>query len=283
MVAKRIPVIKTDQVVKHFKLTDQNIVKAIRGVDSEIYPGEYIILFGPSGCGKSTFMSLIAGLERPTSGEIYIRGEAMGEKDDDELALHRRRKIGVVFQARNLVRSMNVVENVALPLAFAGIPKRMRMKRAKNLLEEFGLGHVLNHAPVELSGGQEQRVAIARALSANPWIIVADEPTAALHSRAADEVMELLVRINRVSKRTIILTTHNPEYRRFAHRVFYMKDGQLVKIKINSAVKEFKGLMRGRRTATIHVKKQEEDEKNKKKKTRKKKTTMKKSKFKKSA
>lgn len=254
MATKRVPVIKTHNLVKEYKLTDKNIVKALRRVSVEIYSGEYIILFGPSGCGKSTFMSLLAGLERPSSGEVYIRGEPLSDKSRDELALHRRRKIGVVFQMHNLIRSMNVVENVALPLAFAGISKNMRMKRAKNLLEEFSLGHVLDHAPVELSGGQEQRVAIARSLVANPWILIVDEPTGSLDSKAADEVMELLARINRVSKRTIILTTHNPDYRRFAHRVFYMKDGEIIKIKINRAVKEFKEVMDGKETKTINLK-----------------------------
>lgn len=253
---KRIPVIKTKNLLKNYELTDKNIVKALRGVNVEVYSGEYIILFGPSGCGKSTFLHLLAGLEKSTSGEIIIRGEPLSGRDPDEIALHRRRKIGIVFQMHNLIRTMNVVENVALPLSFAGIPKRMRMKRAKHLLEEFSLGSFLNHAPVELSGGQQQRAAIARALVANPWILLIDEPTGSLDSKAADEIMDLLALINRRSKRTIVLTTHNPDYRKYAHRVFYMKDGEIVKIKINRAVKEFEEVMAGRRERTIHLKKE---------------------------
>lgn len=233
----KVPVIKTTNLTKEFEL-GQITVRALDGVNLEIYSGEFIIFFGPSGCGKSTLMSMVAGLQPPSSGQILIRGEDLSKLNDDQLADHRRSKIGMVFQSFNLIPTMNVLENIALPLAFSRIPKGRRMARAENLLEVVGMSEYKKHTPTELSGGQQQRIAIARSLVANPWIILADEPTGNLDSKSANEVTRLLISLNRKSKRTIVLITHNPDYLEYADRIFYLRDGKVVDVKVNSKVKK---------------------------------------------
>ncbi len=232
----KIPVIKATNLTKEFKLGAVD-VQALKGVTLEIYSGEFILFFGPSGCGKSTLLSMLAGLQGPSSGKAYVRGEDITIMDSNTLAKHRRTKIGMVFQSFNLISTMNVVENIALPLAFDRIPKKRRMARAENLLEVVGMSEYKKHTPSELSGGQQQRIAIARSLVANPWIILADEPTGNLDSKSANDVMRLLISLNRKSKRTVVLITHNPEYLDYADRIFYMKDGKVVDVKVNSRVK----------------------------------------------
>lgn len=227
--AKRTPVIKIVNLTKHYKMGN-TVVKALDGVNLDIYSSEFIIIFGPSGCGKSTFMSLIAGLDKPSSGEIYVRGEALSKLNLNQLAQYRRTKIGMVFQQYNLIATMNTLENIALPLAFDGIPKRRRKKRAQNVLEMIGISSIASHTPAELSGGQQQRVGIARAWVGSPWIVLADEPTGNLDSKSADEVMSLLRSLADKSKRTILLITHNPEYLDYADRVVYLKDGKMLRI-----------------------------------------------------
>ncbi|NIM47510.1 MAG: ATP-binding cassette domain-containing protein [Candidatus Aenigmarchaeota archaeon] len=232
----KIPVIKTVNLTKTFIIGNQE-VKALNNVNIEIYSGELIIFFGPSGCGKSTLMSIVAGLQPPSSGDIFIRGENLADLDKNGLAKHRRTKIGIVFQAFNLINTMNVVENIALPLAFGGIGKGRRTNRALNLLEAVGMTEYKTHTPSELSGGQQQRIAIARALVANPWIVLTDEPTGNLDSKSANDIMRLLISLNRRSKRTVILITHNPDYLQYADRVIYLQDGQVIKIKVNTKSK----------------------------------------------
>lgn len=233
----RIPVIKAANLTKEFELGTIT-VKALAGVNLEIYAGEFVIFFGPSGCGKSTLMSMIAGLQPPSNGQILIRGEDLSKLTESQLADHRRSKIGMVFQSFNLIPTMNIVENIALPLSFARISKKRRLARAENLLEVVGMNEYKKHRPTELSGGQQQRIAIARSLVANPWIILADEPTGNLDSKSANEVMRLLISLNRKSKRTIVLITHNPEYVDYADRIFYLRDGKVVDIKVNSKVRK---------------------------------------------
>lgn len=233
----KVPVIKAVNLTKEFELGAIQ-VQALQGVNLEIYSGEFIIFFGPSGCGKSTLMSLIAGLQPPSKGSIAIRGENLAEMNDDQLADYRRTKIGMVFQAFNLIRTMNVVENIALPLAFARIQRQRRVARAENLLDVVGMGEYKKHTPAELSGGQQQRIAIARSLVANPWIILADEPTGNLDSKSANEVMRLLISLNRKSKRTVVLITHNPDYLEYADRIFFVRDGKIVDTKVNAKVKK---------------------------------------------
>lgn len=233
----KVPVFKAVNVTKTYQLGDIE-VRALQSVNLEIYSGEFICFFGQSGCGKSTLLSLIAGLQKPTSGEVYVRGEKLSELDNEGLAKYRRSKIGIVFQSFNLIASMNILENIALPLTFARISKSQRMERAKNLLDTVGLTKYANHTSSQLSGGQQQRVAIARSLVTAPWIILADEPTGNLDSKSANEVMRLLISLNRKSKRTVILITHNPEYLDYADRTFFMQDGKVVKTQVNSEVKD---------------------------------------------
>jgi len=225
----RRPVIALENVSRTFS-KGESATNALRDVNLEIFAGEYIIIYGPSGCGKSTLLNIIAGLERPTEGTVKIRGEDLGQKNSDQLALHRRSKIGMVFQQFNVLRTMNVLDNVALPQLFAGVNKRVRQRRAKRLLEIFGLSKHMYKLPSELSGGQQQKVAIARALATNPWIILADEPTGNLDSKSADEIMNMIKSLNRKSKRTVVLVTHNPDYVYHPHRVINMKDGQIIRI-----------------------------------------------------
>jgi putative ABC transport system ATP-binding protein len=233
----KIPIFKTVNVTKQYELGDFT-VDALAGVNLEIYSGEFICIFGPSGCGKSTLLSIIAGLQQPSAGEVYLRGEKLTILNNDDLAKYRRSKIGMIFQSFNLIHSMNIVENVALPLGFAGIPKGRRMKRAEDLLDMVGLGKYKDHTPAQLSGGQQQRVAIARSMVNAPWIMLADEPTGNLDSKSANEVMRLLISLNRKSKRTVILITHNPDYLDYADRIFFLQDGKVVKTKVNSRVKK---------------------------------------------
>lgn len=235
----KTPVIKTVNLTKTF-LLGKIEVTALTNVNLEIYSGELIVFFGPSGCGKSTLMSMIAGLQQPTSGKVLIRGTNLSELDKEGLSKHRRSKIGMIFQNFNLLKNMNVLENIALPLQFGGINKSKRLKRAESLLEVVGLSEFKNHTPAELSGGQQQRIAMARSLVTNPWILLADEPTGNLDSRSANEVMRLLISLSRKSKRTVIIITHNPDHLEYADRVFYLKDGKVIKIKVNPKTKQKK-------------------------------------------
>ncbi len=232
----KVPVFKAVNVSKTYILGDVE-VKALQGVNLEIYSGEFICIFGQSGCGKSTILSIIAGLQKPSTGEVYVRGEKLSTLDNEGLAKYRRSKIGIVFQSFNLIPSMNIIENIALPLTFARISKSQRMARAKSLLETVGLAKYAGHTSSQLSGGQQQRVAIARSLVTAPWIMLADEPTGNLDTKSANEVMRLLISLNRKSKRTVILITHNPEYLDYADRIFFMQDGKVIKTQVNSKVK----------------------------------------------
>jgi len=232
----KTPVIKTVNLCKYYQL-GKNVVKALDHINLEIFSGEFIIIFGPSGCGKSSLMNLLAGLDTPTTGDIFIRGEKLSLLGAKDLAKYRRTKIGMVFQQFNLINTMNIVENIAMPLAFNREPLARRLKRGEFLLEAMGLGKHLKHTPSELSGGQQQRVAIARSMAANPWIILADEPTGNLDSKSADEILKILALLARKSRRTVLTITHNPDYLKFADRVVYLRDGLIQKIKVNKRIK----------------------------------------------
>lgn len=239
--AARKPVIKAVNLSKHYKM-GPTLVKALDKVNLEIYSGEFIIIFGQSGCGKSTLMSLFAGLDKPTSGEVVVRGENLAKMNVNQLSKYRRTKIGMVFQQYNLIANMPAAENIALPLAFDGTSRRRRIKRAKNVLELIGIPKLATHTAAEMSGGQQQRVSIARAWVTSPWIVFADEPTGNLDSKSADEVMRLLKQLNVKSKRTVLLITHNPEYLPYADRVVYLKDGKIIRIsgEVKGATKKSK-------------------------------------------
>lgn len=211
-------------------------MQVLNGISLEIFSGEYVVFFGPSGCGKSTLLNCVAGLEIPDSGKITVRGEDLSKLNKQQLAEYRNKKIGMIFQQFNVLKSFSVINNIALPQSFTGVPLKRRLARAKHLLKMFGLEKIAKRLPTEISGGQQQRVAIARALVNNPWILIVDEPTGSLDSKASEEVMELIEKLNTKSRRTVILVTHNPEQLKYAHRIFYLKDGQVIKEERN---KEF--------------------------------------------
>lgn len=225
-------VISAKNLVKTFQAGGSDLT-VVNDVSFEIESGDFVMFFGPSGCGKSTLLNIICGLEKPTGGKIKIRDESLGDLRDDKLAFYRRTKIGIVFQQFNLLKTMTNLKNVALPLISNGETASKAFHRAAQILKMVGLEKHLKKRPTELSGGQQQRVAIARALAANPWIIVADEPTGNLDSKSADEVVEILNILNQRSKRTVIMVTHNPEYLKFANKIFHLKDGQIIKSEVN--------------------------------------------------
>lgn len=224
----KTPLVKIEDLTKSFGVGDAK-VDVLRGISLEIYSGEYVIFFGPSGSGKSTLLNCIAGLEIPESGRVVVRGEDLSKLAKPDLAKYRNKKIGMIFQQFNVLKSFNILNNIALPQAFAGIPYYQRINRAKKLLAIFDLQKIANRLPTEISGGQQQRVAIARALVNNPWILIVDEPTGSLDSKASEEVMDLLQRLNTKSRRTIIMVTHNPDQLMHANRIIYLKDGQIIK------------------------------------------------------
>lgn len=188
---------------------------------------------GTSGSGKSTLLNMLAGLEKPTKGEIIIAGEHMENKTENQLVKFRREHIGFIFQSFNLMGTMNAVENVALPLTFQGVDKDIRMKRASRVLDMVGLKEHKKHKPTQMSGGQQQRVGVARALVVNPEIIFADEPTGNLDSNTSREVMELMQKVVREQKQTLVMVTHDNYLAGFADRIFHIIDGKIVKIEDN--------------------------------------------------
>lgn len=227
-------VVKASGLKKSFTL-GKNVIEILHGIDFEIHSGDYVIFYGPSGCGKSTLLNVCSGLESPTEGKLLVRDQEISKLKPDEMAKFRQTKIGIVFQSFNLLKSMTVQENVALPLVAAGQPRLRAMNRAGNLLHTLGLSKHLNNIPTELSGGQQQRVAIARALTTNPWILICDEPTGNLDSKSSAEVMDIIYSINRKSKRTILMVTHNPDHRKYATKVMYVQDGKIVKTEVNKS------------------------------------------------
>ena len=202
-------------------------VPVLHGIDLSIYEGEFTSIMGPSGSGKSTFMNILGCLDRPTSGSYRLDGEEVAHLSDDELAYVRNKRIGFVFQSFNLIPKLTALDNVALPMVYAGVPKAERTARASQLLTDLGLGTRLDHMPAELSGGQRQRVAIARALANNPAIIMADEPTGNLDSKASLDVMHIFTELYQEG-RTIILVTHEPDVAEYAGRNVVLKDGLIV-------------------------------------------------------
>ena len=223
-----VPVmIQTVDLVKEFPMGSQSIF-ALNGVNLEMRSGEFVCVMGPSGSGKSTLLNLIGGLDRPTKGQIVVEGRDLATLDENALAAYRRRGVGFVFQTFNLISTMTALHNVAFPMIFARVPASQRKVRARELLAEMGLGDRLDHRPTELSGGEQQRVAMARALANDPEIILADEPTGNLDSRTGHEVMEVLARVNREERRTILVVSHDPDVAAFAGRVLRLLDGRIV-------------------------------------------------------
>jgi putative ABC transport system ATP-binding protein len=219
-------VVRLEDVEKVYTMGNVE-VHALRGVSLSIEKGEYVAIMGPSGSGKSTLMNQIGALDRPTRGRVFIEGRDISRMSDDALARIRRENIGFIFQQFNLIPRLTALENVELPMWFAGVPKIQRVKKAADLLRLVGLGDRMKHHPTELSGGQMQRVCIARALGNDPDIIMADEPTGNLDSKSGEDIMEILKRLNEEG-RTIIMVTHEEDFARRAERTIYIRDGKIV-------------------------------------------------------
>jgi putative ABC transport system ATP-binding protein len=217
--------ISLENITKTYILGDQ-VVHALKGVDLQIQRSEYIALMGPSGSGKSTLMNIIGCLDSPSSGSYWLNNHEVSKMSDASLSEVRNREIGFVFQTFNLLNRMNAVENVALPLVYAGIPKKLREDMAREVLERVGLKDRMNHKPNELSGGQRQRVAVARALVNNPSLLLADEPTGNLDSKTSHEIMLLFEEIHAAGN-TIVLVTHEEDIAQHAKKVVRMKDGNI--------------------------------------------------------
>ena len=208
-------------------------VPVLHGIDLVVNKGEFVSIMGPSGPGKSTFMNILGCLDRPTTGSYRLNGDEVATLSDDELAYVRNKQIGFVFQSFNLLTKLTALENVALPMIYAGVNKKMRIERASQLLQSVGLDERMDHLPSELSGGQRQRVAIARALANNPAIIMADEPTGNLDSKSTIDVMNIFRGLHDEG-RTILLVTHEPDIATYASRNVVLKDGIIVEDSFNS-------------------------------------------------
>ncbi|MGQ9610666.1 MAG: ABC transporter ATP-binding protein [bacterium] len=221
--------VRVRNVVKKY-IMGSVVVEALRGISLEIKRGEYISIMGPSGSGKSTLFNMIGGLDKPTDGRVYIDEVDIAQLDAYELAWLRCRKIGYIFQSFNLIPVMTALENVTLPMIFAGVPSEEGIEKAVELLTMVGLGDRIQHKPLELSGGQQQRVAIARALANDPAIVLADEPTGNLDLNTGREIINLLKRLNEENGVTIISATHDLKMLDVSDRIFWIRDGRVDKV-----------------------------------------------------
>jgi len=228
-------IVRTKGLVKAYKMGEV-IVQALRGVQLDIRRAEYLSIMGPSGSGKSTLFNMIGGLDKPSEGTVFIDEVDMAQLDAYELAWLRCRKIGYIFQTFNLIPVMTALENVTLPMIFAGMTTDEMMDRGKELLEMVGLGDRLHHKPLELSGGQQQRVAVARSLANAPAIVLADEPTGNLDLRTGREIIDLLQNLNRDSGVTIISATHDLKMIEASDRIVHIRDGQIERIELRSEI-----------------------------------------------
>lgn len=228
------PIITLKNIVRSFSIGAEE-VKALRGVNLNINKNEYVALMGPSGSGKSTLMNLLGCLDTPTSGQYILNGTDVSVLDDNALAQIRNKEIGFIFQTFNLLPKSTALDNVILPLIYAGMGKEERQARALKTLEDVGLANRIKHKPNELSGGQRQRVAVARALVNNPAIILADEPTGNLDSKTSVEIMGLFEEIHKKGN-TIIVVTHEEDIARHAHRIIRLKDGIIESDEVNKEI-----------------------------------------------
>lgn len=225
-------VIEVRDLYKLYRVGDE-IVRALDGVNFDICEGEFCAIVGTSGSGKSTLLNMLAGLEKPTKGSVVIAGQHIETLNEDQLVRFRRDHVGFIFQSFHLLGTMNAVENVALPLSFRGIPKDIRLKKADKMLDLVNLKKHKKHLPNQMSGGQQQRVGVARALVVDPKIIFADEPTGNLDSHTSEEVMELMQKVVREQKKTLVMVTHDQHLAAYADRIFHIWDGKILKIEEN--------------------------------------------------
>lgn len=226
------PILQTKKLVKTYQKGSIQ-VRAVQGISFDILKGEFITIVGRSGSGKSTLLNLIGGLDRATSGSLFVNNTDLTHMKRSELAQHRRKTVGMIFQSFNLIPSRTALENISLALAFGGVRRRDRKHKASETLSCVGLQHRLDHKPGELSGGEAQRVAIARALANEPDILLADEPTGNLDSKTSAEIMQILKKLNQEEKVTILMVTHDEELaKKISHRVFQLFDGKIVDEKV---------------------------------------------------
>ena len=237
-------VVRTKEVYKEFTMGDQ-VLRALDGVDLDIYRGEYISIMGPSGSGKSTLFNMIGGLDKPTGGSVFINDVDMAQLDAQELAYLRCRTIGYIFQTFNLIPVMTALENVTLPMVFAGTPTDDCMEKGVKLLTLVGLADRLHHKPSELSGGQQQRVACARSLANDPTIILADEPTGNLDLKTGQEIIQLLKKLNKEQGVTIISATHDLKMLDVSDRIVWIRDGKIERIEHRADVQLKVGQVEG--------------------------------------
>jgi putative ABC transport system ATP-binding protein len=222
-------IIQLKNVRKVYRMGSEKVV-ALDNINFEIEKNEICCLLGTSGSGKSTLLNLMAGLEKPTKGEIKIKKYNLEKLNEKQLTKLRQKYIGFVFQSYNLLEYFTALENVTLPLIFKGVPKAVREKKAKDMLKAVGLGERMNHKPSQMSGGQQQRVSIARAFISNPEIVYADEPTGNLDTKTSIEIMDLITGMAEEFKQTLIIVTHDLEIAQYANRIIYIKDGNVEKI-----------------------------------------------------
>ena len=225
----KTPIIEVKDLYKIYKVGHTKVY-ALNGVDFTMYKGEFCAIVGPSGSGKSTLLNMLAGLEKPTKGEIVIAKTHIEKLTENQLVAFRRKHVGFIFQSYNLLQTMNAVENVALPLSFRGIPRKVRNEKAVKYLKLVGLEKQMKHMANEMSGGQQQRVGIARALAVDPQIIFADEPTGNLDSKTTMEVLKLMRKIVREQHQTLVMVTHDNHIASFADRQFHIVAGKILKI-----------------------------------------------------
>jgi ABC transporter. len=219
------PMILTENITKVYKNGSIQLA-ALNGISLQVAPGEFVAVMGPSGCGKSTLMNILGCLDKMTSGRYILNGKDVSTLDGNELARIRNKEIGFIFQSFNLLPRMTILENVELPMVYAGVPSKERRERALEALEKVGLADRIKHRPNEISGGQRQRVAIARAIVNNPSIILADEPTGNLDTKATVEIMKIIQKLNDDGA-TILMVTHEPDVANFARRIIRMRDGSI--------------------------------------------------------
>jgi ABC-type lipoprotein export system ATPase subunit len=222
------PILSARDLTRHYTM-GQTVVRALDGVSLDIDPGDFVALLGTSGSGKSTLLNLVAGLDRPTGGSLQIMGDDVARMSSDALSIHRRQRVGIIFQSFNLISTMTAADNVSLAMMFASVPRAARDARARDLLTAVGLGERQAHRPKELSGGEQQRVAVARALANQPQMLLADEPTGNLDSRTSREIMALLRELNERDGKTVVMVTHDASLAAsHARRTITMLDGKII-------------------------------------------------------